>query len=546
MIRIEHASADVLEQSALARAALSGRLPRELVHVPRTIAALEKPVDRWDRDERSALARSIGAGLSGLGPHVAVLDALRAIAEPGTFAVITGQQPGFLASPLYSLYKALQSIALARELTRAWGTPVVALFWNHADDSDLAEVNHTHVVNVNLDLQKITLAGLASGRQPFSRIVLDDTVHRLASIRAALAQRVDGLPFAERALAMFVPRGGETLARAFTRTLTELLGPLGLVVLEPDWIRAPLSRELARIVALDPVRELVRGAEGARAAGFDAPIDPTTAAIVFELDEKGRRPLRGGGDGFRYDGEDGSRTGAELAVEIQQSPRNWLPGALLRPIVQDLALPTVAYVGGFGELAYHVELGPLRDACGAPRTVFVPRISATLVDPECRLALQRLEVDVTSVLRARGTYSAEAPSTPPPAVLARLTDVAKRAAKELVALKSELSELDPGLGVQLKRTGDQIEELVGKLVEKGERVHQNRSGKGRRHERRVNNLLFPRQSPQERVLGPFGFVARFGDEWVHELCREIEPLAPEHLVVHLAPEQRVEDEGESA
>lgn len=543
MIRIEHASADVLERNELAARALSGRLAREFVHVPRSIAALEKPVDRWEGEERETLARALGRELGALGPHVAVVDALRALGQPGTFAIITGQQPGFLASPLYSLYKALQSIALARELTRAWKTPVVALFWNHADDSDLAEVNHAHVVNVNLDLQKLTLAGLASGRQPLSRIVLDDETHRLASIRSALAQLVEGEPFAARALDVFVPRSGESMARAFTRAFTELLGPLGLVVIEPDWIRPQMSRELARIVALEPALALGRGAERVRAAGFDVAIDPASAALLFELDAKGRRALRAGGDGFRYDGEEGSRTGVELAAEIVQSPLSWSPGALLRPIVQDLVLPVCAYVGGFGELAYHIELGDLRDACSAPRTAFVPRISATLVDPECRLALKRLEVDVATILRTHGTFTADAAATPAPAVLSQMKEVAHRASKELAGLKADLAKLDPGLAVQLKRVRDQIEDLVLKLSEKGERVHQNKSGKGRRHERRANNLLFPRQQPQERVLGPLTFVARFGEDWVRELCEELEPLASEHLVVNLAADVEVEEGG---
>lgn len=545
MIRIEHMSADVLELKPFARAALSGRIAPELVRVPRSMAAFTKPEDRHEHIEREALAERIGQELGKLGPHVAVVDAVRALAQPGTFAVVTGQQPGFLASPLYSLYKALQTIALARELTRAWGTPVVALFWNHGDDSDLAEVNHVHVVNKNLDLQKLVLAGLASGKRPLSRITFDNETHKLATIRAALAQIVDGSPFDTRALEMFVPRQGETFSTAFTRSFTELLGPLGLVVVEPDWIRPQMSRELARIVTLDPQAALVRGAQRVRDAGHEVAIDPENAALLFALDAKGRRALRAGGDGFRYDGEDGSRTGAELAAEIVQDPLAWSPGALVRPIVQDLVLPAVAYVGGFGELAYHAQLGALRDACGAPRTAFVPRISMTLVDPLCRLALRRLEVDVATIVRAKGAYAVGGTNVELPPVLAKMRAAASEAAAKLTALKAEFSELDPGLAAQLKRTGDQIEELVEKLAEKGERVHQNKSGKGRRHERRANTFLFPRQMPQERVLGPLPFVARFGEQWIHELCAELDPLAPEHLIVNLDADVETQEEGNS-
>jgi uncharacterized protein YllA (UPF0747 family) len=175
--------------------------------------------------------------------------------------------------------------------------------------------------------------------------------------------------------------------------------------------------------------------------------------------------------------------------------------------------------------------------------VFVPRISATLVDPEARLALRRLEVDVTAILRARGAYAVDVGASPPPDVLARMNEIAKRASKELASLKGELAELDAGLAAHLKRTGDSIEEVVAKLVEKGERVHQNKSGKGRRHERRANNVLFPKLAPQERVLGPLTYVARFGEDWVRELCAEMDPLAPEHLIVNLAPEIELEEGG---
>ena len=64
-------------------------------------------------------------------------------------------------------------------------------------------------------------------------------------------------------------------------------------------------------------------------------------------------------------------------------------------------------------------------------------------------------------------------------------------------------------------------------------MHGNRSGKGRRHERRISNLLRPRGEPQERVLGPLPFVARFGTAWLEELALEHDPFAPAHLLVHL-------------
>ena len=536
MIRIEHLPADVLELSELGRAALAGRVDMPGVPIPRSVAELARPEDRHEPRERAALAERLERALAPLEPPVATLDAVRALAHPNAFCVVTGQQPGFLASPLYSLYKAMQAVRLAAQLQDQWGVPVVALFWNHADDHDIAEVHHSYIVNANLDLQKIALAGMSSGKLPISRIVLDNETHRLDSIRASLAQSFHGREHLERAIDCLVPRTGESLARTFTRAFTELLGPHGLVVVEPDWIRGGLSSALAHVVGCDPIDALREGAAAMRARGFEPAIDPEQAALVYYHDAKGRQPLRSGGEGFRYDGEPGSRTPTELAAEIVQSREDWSPGALLRPLAQDLVLPTCAYVGGLGELAYQLALGPVRDAVGAPRTPFVPRISCTLVERESQVALDKLGLTLKDALKDKAYVTRDdAPADVPP-VADALRSVARDAAEGILKLREELAKLDGSLPVNAKRTADQIRSTVDKLAGKAERVHQNRTGKGRRHERRLTGALHPRGLPQERVLGPLPFLARYGSAWIDELLAEIDPLAPEHLAVHLEPE----------
>jgi uncharacterized protein YllA (UPF0747 family) len=200
-------------------------------------------------------------------------------------------------------------------------------------------------------------------------------------------------------------------------------------------------------------------------------------------------------------------------------------------------LPIAAYIGGWAELAYHAQLPELRAAAGVPATPFVPRVSITLVEPEVRAALAKSGATTADVLRARGAYAGSsepgvAVSAVPP-VIERLRAIGARAAKEVIELKAELEALDASLPVIARRTADQVTSSIDTLAEKVDRVHQNKSGKGKRHERRLNNALFPRGEPQERVLGPLVPVARFGTQWIEELAGEIDPFPSEHLVVHL-------------
>jgi bacillithiol biosynthesis cysteine-adding enzyme BshC len=527
-VRLEHLPADVFGLPDIARAALAHARVNGLP-VPRRAADIARPRDRLDVGERELLARAIRAGLEPLEPPQRVRTSLNVLARAGSFAVVTGQQPGFLCAPLYSLYKALQACRLAHELSSAWGVPVVPIFWNHADDHDVAEVHHTWVQNRNLDLAKVGLAGFSSGRQPLSRLVLDEEAQRLGSLRALLKQSFGMFEHFGAALEVLFPRSGETLAGAFTRAFTTLLGAHGLVVVEPDWIRDPLSRALADVIERDPRAPLA----AARALEHPPGIEPETAALLFRVDEDGRRPLRIGGDGFRYDGEAGSRTPAELAAEIVDDPPGWSAGALLRPLVQDSVFPACAYVGGWGELGYHAQLGPLRDAAELPRTPFVPRISCTVLDDEARLSLRKCGAGVAEVLAGRGEFTAREDDVPEPAVIAGLRADADAAARALLAHKPALVELEHTLGAALKRAVDSVRGATRKVLDKAERVHANKTGKGRRHERRLNGALMPRGLPQERVLGPLQFSARYGWDWIEALYSEFPALSAEHLVVHL-------------
>lgn len=551
--RIEALPADVFGLSDIARAALAGGAGFGPVPVPRRLEDLARPEERLGAEERGALVASIRAGVEGAGLalHAEAAARLDALCTEGVPCVVTGQQPGFLAAPLYSLYKALQACRAADELSARWNTPVVPVFWNHADDHDVAEVHHAWQLNRNLDLQKASLAGLSSGRVPVGELPIDAEAQRLDALRAQLRTMVEEHEGADAALDLFLPQHGETLARALSRILGELCGPYGLVVVEPEWIRPQLSSELGRIVSgpmgrgglVDALR---KGGDELRALDLEPPIpvgdadeDPAAAAALVyrhvpNADGAPERvALRAGGEGFVQDGESGSRTHAELGALIVGEPQNWSAGALLRPLVQDAVFPSCAYVGGWGELGYNAQGGPARDAAGLPRTPFLPRVSVVLVDDETRYALQRVEATLLEVLHARGEFTAAEDDAAEPDVVAALRAVAEDTRERLLVHRAALSDLEPALAITLKKTAGHVEQSIGKVIDKALRVHQNRAGKGQRQLRRVNNTLMPRGLPQERVLGPFQFVARHGPAFVEALRTELPALSSEPLALHI-------------
>lgn len=516
--------ADIFGLSSVARAGLSGSDGSGLPLVQR-LDQIPQPPDLLTVSERKALAQNLRRGLAEIELPGRAATSIGLLEREGTCCVITGQQPGLVGGPLYTLYKAMQACRLSHELSDLWGRPVVPLFWNHADDHDWAEVHHAWLLNSNHDLQKVGLAGAGSSRMPIGSVPLSEEQHHLGALGASLRQAFGDSLHVDWALELLLPRPGETLARALTRALTGLLGEHGLVVIEPDWIRETLSRNLAIILGEDPREAL--------AAAPDPAIDPARAALCFRVTSSGRRALRPGGDGYLEDGSEGSLTPSELSALILQNPLEWSPGALLRPLVQDRALPVAATIGGYAEYAYHRQLTPTRKALALPVTPFVPRIGLTMLDCETSQALEQHGAEPGEIMGERGNWRPRQERQTEPPVIGELESLEASQEQQILALRGAVSSLEPALGSSLKRTARLVAKEIARLTRKVRRVHQNQAGKGERLVRHLNHALMPREKPQERVLTPLQYLAPLGPDWAESLYAEMPALSTEHLVVQL-------------
>ena len=90
-----------------------------------------------------------------MGADPAVSKALDALAN-GALAVVTGQQVGLFGGPLYSLYKALTAVELAKKLGPSSIDRWSPLFWMDADDHDFEEVSAANFIDPSQEL--ITLS----------------------------------------------------------------------------------------------------------------------------------------------------------------------------------------------------------------------------------------------------------------------------------------------------------------------------------------------------------------------------------------------------
>jgi bacillithiol synthase len=464
-------------------------------------------------------------------------DNLRQLSRPGTLAVVTGQQVGFFSGPAFTLYKALTAVRLTQWLSER-GIPSVPVFWLATEDHDLEEVSSIRVLDG--DYNGVPLSDPGVRPAPQSSV---GYVRLSEGVTTALAGLESVLPPGEARDQLlgdlrdsYGPGAG--WGEAFAKFIARIFKRWGVILLDaldPDLHRLVAPAYVKAIEAApDLTARLMKRSQDLVDAGFHAQVHVgPESTLIFGAREGNRLPLRSADSGRSFKLEGGSRfTQEELKQWTETRPEELTPNALFRPVVQDLLLPTVAYVAGPAELAYHAQSAVLYPAFERPQPVIVPRASFTLIDPRTERLLNKYHLAVDDA------WQGEAHLRQRIAAVGfsegweeRLGESEREIANILERLRGDVQSIDPTLLHAFerarKRTEYQFERLKGKIT----RAAFASSEVLRRHEQALTRFLTPDGHPQERGLGGVYFLGRAGYDLLDRLLNLISIEAPDHRVV---------------
>ena len=135
-----------------------------------------------------------------------------------------------------------------------------------------------------------------------------------------------------------------------------------------------------------------------------------------------------------------------MLARIASSPENFSPNVLLRPVVQDYLLPTLAYTGGAAELAYFAQAAVVYETLLGRVTPIVPRFSATIVDSKARTLLDRYDLNLPDLFYGPEALRERLAEHALPGELQRSFDQANTSLQSsLAAIRDSLSRLDKTL-----------------------------------------------------------------------------------------------------
>jgi bacillithiol synthase len=487
---------------------------------------------RYDSSRRQKVAAILERQNRAWGASAETLKNVQRLRD-GAACVVTGQQVGLFGGPLFSIFKAMGAIRLAEKATEL-GVDCVPMFWLATEDHDLAEINHTTLLASDGSLQAVATTTQGAPDAPVSEIRLGEEV--LEPLEAAVAGLGD-TEITDLLRRCYQP--GETLGSAFAKLFAALVGRWGVVMLDASdpelhTLAQPIYRAaIERAEELDQAL-LERGRE-LLSSGYHDQVKVTELSTLLFTVRNGSRVVihrANGAAEFRVGEEKISRD--ELLKRIDAEPQHFSANVLLRPVVQDYLLPTLAYTGGPAECAYFAQAAVVYDKLLGRVTPAVPRFSATLMEPKAASLLERYSLKLTDVLegpeRLRETLAERAL----PADLKAAFEAAEKSLDQsLKRILVSLEHLDPTLVDAAQNAGSKMHYQIDRLQGKAARAELLRNEVLDRHAGLLNNILFPHKELQERELGGVSFLARHGMDLLERLYQAANGSCPDHQVIYL-------------
>src|ERR1017187_2787713 len=501
-----------------------------LYHPDKTTSFYQHPVRDLEAFQAAARRMEFSAER-----RAALIDALRVqnpespalerLAQPGTVAVVTGQQVGLFSGPCYTIYKVLHAVKFAAWLSDN-GLPAVPVFWLATEDHDFVEVNHAWVFGPDHEPRKMEMRR-ASVEQPAGEVTL--AAPPLRELRAAM----HGLPFGEEVadLVEETYRAGNTMGKAFSELLRRLLAEFDILYLDP---MLPAFRALAAPALASAVRAagdltdgvLARNRELA-AAGYHAQVHVEDhTSFVFLLESGKRLALRRAGDEYVHNSR------RFTSQELMDRAASLSPNAILRPVIQDWMLPTAGYVGGPAEIAYLAQSESLYRVLLGRMPVAVPRVGFTILDSRSAKLMERNHLSLGDFFHGEiSLHEHIASRLVPPALAGRMRESAATVENAVARMRAELIAFDPTLAQALDRSARKLNYQLAKIERKTGREAMRRDEYAARDAASLYGLIYPERHLQERLYSMLPFLAQHGLGLVGSIYEGIELECSDHRVM---------------
>ncbi len=468
---------------------------------------------------------------------------IKQLRQPDCQVIITGQQVGLFAGPLYTFYKALTTIKVAQQLVGQLQRPIVPVFWMASDDHDLEEATSIYICDPNNEMQRLEMTLQESDRRlPISKLTVKTAIKSLLERLSSSLPESEFLPaLLARLQQAYQP--GTAFPLAFARWLQFILRQYGLILVDPaDHRLKQLAQSLFRreIQERSPVtRAVIVQNEQLIKSGYALQLELHAGVLNLFYHTPQREAIFFAKDQFYLKQKQLRFSESELLQLLAAEPENFSPNAALRSLYQDTLFPTLASVLGPAELAYFAQLSGAYALMNIPMPIAFPRPSVTLLEPRIDRILHKQDLQIQDVFREKEKLIDKVIKRKiPDTLVIDLKDRRSKVAKIWWSLQQELSRFDANLTkpaeIAAGRSLNQFDFMTKKLLQ----ATRQKNEVVQKQMEKLLVALLPLSSPQERIYNLLPFYARYGQQFVDTVFSSLEVFNPDHQVIKLGTKQQ--------
>ncbi|MFY3793505.1 bacillithiol biosynthesis cysteine-adding enzyme BshC [Ureibacillus sp. MALMAid1270] len=457
----------------------------------------------------------------------------------GSPVIVGGQQAGILTGPLYSIHKAISVILLAKKQTEKLGVKVIPLFWIAGEDHDIEEINHTYTIYQTEPKKRVyrernNRKTMASTTE-INKVQLKKTIDEIFKDFGETAYTQELYQFVLSSI-----NDSETFTDFFVRCMNSFFKDEGLLMIDAAYppFRRYESDFFKKIIEKnEKIAEVVVNKEQLlNDAGFGKPIEATLEnANLFFVQDGERFLLERVGNLFINETSNIKFAKDELLEIALNNPEKLSNNVVTRPLMQEMTIPVLAFVGGPGELAYWATLKDAFEVMDLQMPIIVPRLNITLISRKVEQLLEEYKLTVEDVFvgKVKELKNKFLESIQDEEAKEQINQLQRLLENQYQKLSTHLNEqqlhLDFIIEKNINYHAQQFEYLKSKIEQQVLLKHD----KIIRQFNTLSSELYPNDNYQERVFNPYQYLNIYGPTLISELLELPFDFSNSHYIVRM-------------
>ena len=435
--------------------------------------------------------------------------------EEDSYTVCTGHQLCLFGGPVYMLYKISSVIKLCRTLSASGKVKVVPIFWMASEDHDIDEIDNCSLFGRRFHLKSEHKG--PSGTLPL--VDIDEVLQELEEVLGESQMAKEGI-----SLIRSCYEEGVTMASAFRKLIQSLFAQHGLLILDASDIRLKrvfrehMAKEMGGSLiesSIRPTLEMIahRG-EKVQAFARDVNLFYMTKTERIRLSKESGTVSPVEGDKWSSE---------EWRTRLKESPDEFSPNVLFRPVYQEYVLPNLAYIGGPGELSYWLQLKGVFEAFDMKMPVLILRDSLMWMDGKTEKKWNELGFELQDMFRQEDALYKEF------ALRTGSSDLDIKPERESMIhqfdkLIDRSAQIDPGILGFAKAERSRLIKSIENLEKKMIRAEKKKHSDSLNRISTIRSKFLPGGSLRERSENFLHWYLRYGAEFIEMLLEVSDPL----------------------